>query len=77
MSDFITHFNNYLSSLSIEQNIALINLFGIFIIMVTLINILFIFYSNKVIDYFNLDKRYPKLAKFINLRRTFQNYYML
>ena len=32
--------------------------------------------SNLLIDYFQLETKYPKIAKYIRLRRKFQNYYM-
>jgi hypothetical protein len=74
---FIENFNNWLASLDYAQNIAFINLSGIFVIMVTLISIIFIFYGNKILDYLNLEQRYPKIAKLILLRRKFQQYYLL
>jgi hypothetical protein len=69
-------FNHYLSTLNYEQNIAFINLSGIFTIMVTLISIIFIFYGNIILNYLNLETSYPKIAKIINLRRKFQQYYL-
>ena len=75
--DQIENINNFIINLSLEQNLALVNFLGTFIIVITVINILFIFYSNKIIDYFKLETRYPKLAFYINLRRKFQEYYLL
>ena len=43
----------------------------------TLISIIFIFYGNIILNYFNLEDRYPKIAKIIQLRRQFQRYYMI
>ena len=34
------------------------------------------YYSNKLIIYFELENKYPRLAKLIQLRRKFQNYYI-
>lgn len=36
-----------------------------------------IFYGNKFLDYFQLEKRLPKIAKLIILRRKFQQFYLL
>lgn len=77
ISEQIDNINNFFLSLSHEQNLALFNFSGTFVITITVINILFIFYGNKLLDYFNLEKRYPKIAYFINLRRKFQEYYLL
>ena len=77
ISDNIDNINNFFINLSHEQNIALFNFSGILLIFITLINILFIFYGNKLLDYFNLENRFPRLAIFINLRRKFQQYYLL
>lgn len=76
-SDLFNNFYNYLSTLNLEQSLAITNLFGIFIILITLISIISIFYGNLLLNYFNLENRYPKLSKLINLRRKFQQYYLL
>jgi len=65
-----------MSNLDHVHNIAIVNLFGIFVIIVSLISIVFIFYGNIFLDYLNLEQRYPKLAKFITLRRKLQQYYL-
>jgi ABC-type multidrug transport system permease subunit len=74
---YFEDFNSLISSLDYTQNIAFINLSGIFVILVTIISIIFIFYGNIILDYLNLEQRYPKIAKFIILRRKFQQYYLL
>jgi hypothetical protein len=35
-----------------------------------------VYYGDKIIIYFNLENKWPKLAKFIQLRRKFQDYYI-
>ena len=40
------------------------------------INIIFILYGDYLIKNFNLESRYPKLSKFIQLRRKLQSYYL-
>jgi hypothetical protein len=64
------------NSLDHVHNIAIINLFGIFLIIISLLSIIFIFYGNILLDYLNLEQRYPKIAKIIILRRKFQGYYL-
>ena len=77
LNKILDNFNHYLSTLNLEQSLAITNLFGIFIILVTLISIIFIFYGNIILNYFNLEDRYPKIANIIILRRKFQQYYLL
>ena len=49
---------------------------GIGLILLSLLQIIFIFYGTVILDYLNLETRYPKLAKIIQLRRTFQQFYL-
>lgn len=46
------------------------------VVLSSLISIIFIFYGDYLIRRFDLENKYPKLAKFIQLRRKFQNYYL-
>jgi hypothetical protein len=38
------------------------------------INIIFAYYGDKLILYLNLESKYPRLAKWIQCWRTYQNY---
>jgi hypothetical protein len=76
IQDFFSNLNNYIMNLSYEQNLAFVNLSGIFVIMITLMSIVSIFYSNKLLNYFSLESHYPKFAKLILLRVKFQQYYL-
>lgn len=69
--------NEWLITISPQENLALVNLSGILFIMLTLFSIIMIFYGNKFLDYFQLEKRLPKIAKLIILRRKFQQFYLL
>lgn len=55
----------------------MIQIFGGITILLSLISILSVFYSNFFIEYFKLEQRFPRLAKIIALRRKFQQYYLL
>ena len=52
---------------------------GLCLILLSLLQIIFIFYGNKLLDYFirETEEKYPKIAKIIQLRRTFQQFYLL
>jgi hypothetical protein len=72
--DNITEYFDKYSSL---EKLAIINLIYSNILIGSLISIVFIFYGEFLIKYFNLEKRYPKLAKFIQLRRKFQHFFFI
>ena len=61
----------------LTNSLAAVNLTGSLVIFFCLISILSAFYGNKAIEYFDLEKRYPSLAKFISYRIKFQNYSIL
>jgi hypothetical protein len=71
-NEIIIRFQNYLSSLTLEQLVPLLNIFGLTVITSCLISIATIFYGDYFIKYFNIENKYPKIAKFIQLRRKFQ-----
>jgi hypothetical protein len=41
------------------------------------ISIVFVFFGEYLIQRYDLDNKYPKLAKFIHLRRKFQKYHLM
>jgi hypothetical protein len=48
-----------------------------YVLISSLISIFFIFYGDYLINRFQLEVKYPKLAKIIKLRRIFQRYYLI
>jgi len=47
------------------------------VILASAISIVFIFFGEFLIQRYDLENKYPKLAKFIQLRRKFQRYYLI
>jgi predicted PurR-regulated permease PerM len=76
ISNFLDNFNNYLSSLSTIELGAVAHTLAAVTILLCLLSILSAYYGDRLIIYFNLETRFPKLAKIIRLRRTFQDYYI-
>ena len=72
--DMLNTFQEFLLTLNLEQHIALANLFSDIFIFSCLVTIVTIFYGDLMIKYFNLEEKYPRLAKLIQLRRKFQTY---
>ena len=75
--NIIESLNNYISSLTPMETLAFIHISGSIVILFSLFSILTIFYGEFFIQKFSLETRYPKLAKFIQLRRKFQQFYLL
>lgn len=75
--EIINNFQNYLSTLPLDKVGALGHIFISVAILFSLISIISIFYGDSLINYFNLEEKFPKLARFIQLRRKFQQYYFI
>jgi hypothetical protein len=50
---------------------------GLFLIFLSSLQIIFIFYGTMFLDYLKLESRYPKIAKIIIVRRHFQQFYLI
>lgn len=74
--DIIENFREYLSTLSQDQIVAVINLIGYFIILNTLIVICLILAGDKIIQRLNLEVKFPKIAILIKARAKFSKAYL-
>ena len=70
----IEQFKAYLNTLDIYQLCILFDLLASSLILLFIINIIFAFYGNKLIDYFNLELKFPKISKIIKLRRNLSEF---
>lgn len=77
LSDIFSNLSAFFDSLTHEQLGAFIHLIGSYIIISATISIIFIFYGDFFIIKFKLEEKYSKLARFIKIRRKFQQYYLL
>lgn len=77
-SIFISDFNlqNFLDSLSKEELLAFSGLLLNGLALNYVFNIILVLYGDYLIKRFDLENRYPKLAKLIQLRRKLQQYYL-
>jgi hypothetical protein len=67
-SNLIENFRQYLDTLTLDQIVILLNIFGYFMIFQALISICLILLGDSLILKFNLETRYPKFSKFIKVR---------
>jgi hypothetical protein len=65
----------WFESLNGIKKLAVCLILGKSVVLSALISIVFIFYGNILIDKYDLENKYPKLAKIIQLRQKFQKYY--
>ena len=66
----------FFSTLTIEQQGAIAHLLASISILLCLFSIIIIVYSDILIKYFKIEEKYPRLGKFIKIRRLFQQYYL-
>jgi hypothetical protein len=74
-SNILENFKNYLSSLPIEKVGALGHIIISFGILFSIFSIISIFYGDFLIKKFNLEEKFPRIARFIQIRRKFQLFY--
>ena len=67
---------NFLDSLSKEELLAFSGLLLNSLVLSYVVSIILVLYGDYLIKRFDLENKYPKLAKFIQLRRKLQNYYL-
>lgn len=75
IGNYYTLYQEFLSTLTIHQHEGLIHLIFIFVLFILIFNLATIFYGESLIKYFELTKKFPKLAHLIQLRSKFQQYY--
>jgi len=68
-------FLDWFEDLNGVKKIAISLILGKSVIFSALTSIIFIFYGNILIEKYDLENKYPKLAYIIQLRRKFQKYY--
>lgn len=77
IDSYISSYRDFLSTLTIEQTGALANIFCGIVIFFCLITLNSIFFSDILLTYFKLEEKYPKIARFIKIRRQFQKFYFI
>jgi len=72
----VNEYKEYLISLNTMEICLVINISTSLFILACIISILLSIFGNYLIDKLSLEKRFPRLSKIINLRVTFQKYYI-
>jgi hypothetical protein len=76
IKEIINKWNEVLSTLSPTELGALTYLFSSVLILLCLITIMGIVYSDLLLNYFKLEEKYPKLGQYLKIRKMFQQYYL-
>jgi hypothetical protein len=69
--------NKFYSQLGLGQTLAAVNLSGCLVVIVSMISIIIVLYSDTLIEKYKIVERYPRLTNIIEIRRKFQKYYLI
>jgi hypothetical protein len=72
--NLINAYKEFLTVLDTEQLCNLMTITSSLLIFICLFHIFIINFGNEIIDYFELESKYPKLAKFIRIRKNLQKF---
>lgn len=73
----ITNYNSLIDSLNVIELGALTHIIVSFIILICFWNILVLYFADRLIIWFKIEEKYPKLAKWIKIRKKFQDFYII
>ena len=68
---------DYLDGLSLLEESAFLHILGSVLILSCTFSIIGVLFGIELIRYLNLEVKYPKLAKYLIIRATFQRYFLM
>ena len=74
-SDMYNEILDYLLSIPEQNVILLFNIASSILLLSLLFSLFLIVYSNYLIEVWQINIKYPRLKKFLELRKTYQKYY--
>lgn len=77
ISEMKESYNEFISELSSEQLGCLTNTFGFLMILGGMVTITLILFGETIIKHLKIEAKYPKIARYIKLRQTVNNYYLI
>ena len=77
INDFIEAYQRELSTMSSEQLACLTNAIGFIVILSVFTSIVIILFGDYLISKLQLETRYPRLAKFIQIRQKVNKYFLV
>ena len=70
----ITEYKEYIATLNLEQLCHLITITSTCFILICFLNVIVLMYADKLIDYFNLELKFPKIARIIRIRKNLNKF---
>ena len=77
ISQMMSNYESFLETLNQNQKYAIIHILLSIIIFICIFSIVSLYLGDEIIKYFKLEERFPKIAKYIQLRRKFVTYNIL
>jgi hypothetical protein len=74
IQEFISKFQQFIDNLSQEQKFAVIHISFNIAILFCLFTLIGIHSGDRIIEYFKLEEKYPKLAKYFYIRSRMKTY---
>lgn len=74
-SDVFNNLLQFFQSLTVEQNLAVMNISASIFILLNMCSLLTVFFSEYLIKTYNIETRFPRIGRYIQLRRKFYKYY--
>ena len=75
--EFMKSFDHFIGSLDLIHQLTIVHMFACICLIFSLFSLIAILYGDYLIRRFDLETKYPKLAKWIQLRRKLQNYSLI
>jgi hypothetical protein len=75
-NNFIDNYRDFLSTLSSEQMVIVFNIIGYCMLLMIFTSITTLLIGDQLINFFKLETKYPKIAKYIKFKQTLNKYYL-
>lgn len=76
-NNFVENYKEFLTTISSEQKVILLNIICFIVLLFTLTNISTVLIGDSLIKLFKLETNYPKLANFIKIRKKINEGYLV
>jgi hypothetical protein len=75
--NLVENYKEFLTTISSEQKVIILNIIGFMVVFFTLTNISTVLIGDYLINIFKLETNYPKLANFIKIRKKINEPYLV
>lgn len=76
IKDYIDNLYVFFGQMSGEQIAAVSHFLSALVMLFCLMSVMAVVYGDYLINYLKLEEKYPRLARFIQIRRKFQHFYL-